>query len=584
MLRIHTSRVEPERLAHLFLKLNELLSLGIEAKRVTKSSRGKGEENVSAGDFLIDENSLDGASGLARRMADEIGLKVTKMSTYDQDSTSRIRTPVVGLYCGYGTSPRSLIQLHEAFEKTGFNLVSFVDSRDLGNALSNLDLLVVPGGDSTEIALSIGAENALSIRRFVEAGGTYLGICAGAFLGISSVTGTLGPRHQSFSSCQDVLGIVKVQLANEPSEVPRVPMWSYRNYEAVVRVYPYEGELRFKPKKKSDPLTMGLPSSFLLRMEGPVFKVKDSADVLVVSDGILPTTTLGVRPSGAGSLFEQFDAIVRKRLGSGCYVLSSPHIEQPEPPEGTVLLSNVLFSAVSGTLSLSVPPSPQKLEVRSASLLLASIVDQSDELSRSMQRLSQYLLVLVPLLYGTASARYFQDVMALSDMLRRLSGESRELAQIAVDVVEEQQLLDKLLVSLTRGTGQASMAGNPQQLVSLVNRVGQERDLMIATAGRALPALTMMSLRLEKEATELVSKLTKGEEVDVLKETSTLIEKIQGGKALFVPWYDGREGFVSDEPASQGIVSPLMGVRAKMRYVKSLSRATRLVATSQNGF
>jgi len=312
--------------------------------------------------------------------------------------------------------------------------------------------------------------------------------------------------------------------------------------------------------------------------------VKDSADVLVVSDGILPTTTLGVRPSGAGSLFEQFDAIVRKRLGSGCYVLSSPHIEQPEPPEGTVLLSNVLFSAVSGTLSLSVPPSPQKLEVRSASLLLASIVDQSDELSRSMQRLSQYLLVLVPLLYGTASARYFQDVMALSDMLRRLSGESRELAQIAVDVVEEQQLLDKLLVSLTRGTGQASMAGNPQQLVSLVNRVGQERDLMIATAGRALPALTMMSLRLEKEATELVSKLTKGEEVDVLKETSTLIEKIQGGKALFVPWYDGREGFVSDEPASQGIVSPLMGVRAKMRYVKSLSRATRLVATSQNGF
>ncbi|HYA21838.1 MAG TPA: BPL-N domain-containing protein [Thermoproteota archaeon] len=584
MLRIHTSRVEPERLVRLSFKLNELLALGVETRRVTKSTRGKGEENVTAGDFLIDENSVEGASGLVRRMADEVGLKATKILAFDQNSTSRIRTPVVGLYSGYGTSPRSLIELHETLEATGFNLVSFVDSRDLGSALTNLDLLVVPGGDSTEIALSIGAENALSVKRFVEAGGTYVGICAGAFLGISSVAGTLGPRHRSFSSCQEVLGAVKAQLVNEPSEVPRVPMWSYRNYEAVVRLYPYEGEMKFKPKKRSDPLTMGLPSSFLLRMEGPVFRIKDSADVLVVSDGILPTTTLGVRPSGAESLFEQFDAIVRKRLGSGCYVLSSPHIEQPGLHEGAVLISNILFSAVSGTLSLSVPPTPQKLEARSASLLLASIVDQSDELSRSMQRLSQYLLVLIPLLYGTASARHSQNVMALSDMLRCLTGESRELGQMAVDVVEEQQLLDKLLISLSKGSSQTAIAGNAQQLVSLVNRVDQERGLMIATAGRALPALAMMSLRLEKEATELVSKLTKGEEIDVLKETLILIEKIQGGKALFVPWYDGREGFASDEPANQGIVSPLMGVRAKMKHVRILSRATRLAATSQNGF
>jgi len=584
MLRIHTSRVEPERLVHLFLRLNELLSLGIETRRVTRSTRGKGEENASAGDFLIDENSLEGASGLARRVADEVGLKVTKMPAYDPDSTSRIRTPVVGLYSGCGTSPHSLVQLHEALEATGFNLVSFMDSRDLGSALSNLDLLVIPGGDSTEMALSIGPENAHSIRRFVEAGGTYVGICAGAFLGISSVTGTLGPRHPSFSSCQEILGAVNVQLTNEPSEVPPVPMWSYRNYGTVMRLYPYEGDIKFKLKKRSDPITVGLPSSFLLEMEGPVFKVKDSADILVISDGILPTTTLGVRPSGAESLFEQFDAIVRKKLGSGSYVLSSPHIESPEHPEGTVLFANTLFSAVSGTLSLSVSPSSQKLEARPASLLLASIVDQSDELSRSMHRLSQYMLVLVPLVYGTASARHSGKIAALSDMLHRLSEESQELAEMAVDIVEEQQLLDKLLASLSKAAGQTAMTGNPQQLVSLVNRVDQERNLMIATAGRALPALAMVSLRLEKEATELISKLTKGEETDILKETSVLIEEVAGGKALYVPWYDEREGFASDEPANQGVVSPLMGVRAKMRYVRSLSRATRLIATSQNSF
>lgn len=577
MLRIHASKLAPEQLVDALAKVNSLLSIDVEVRRVTKSTRGKGEDNLSAGDFLVDENSLPGALGITRRFADEVGLKVTRVSSYDPNTSPRLRTPVVGLYSGYGTSPKSLFQLHQALERSEFSLVSFVDSRGFEEALSKLDVLVMPGGDSTEMSLSIGSQNARSIRKFVEAGGTYLGICAGAFLGITSEGGRIGPADPSFASTQEALGAVKAQLLNESSEQPKVPMWSYKDFGNVIRAYPYEGKIKFKVKKRSDPVTLGLSRTFCLRMEGPVLKVRDEADVLLVSDGSLPTTTFGVRQEGAEPLFTQFDAVVRKRVGAGRYLLSGPHVESGEAPEGVGLLGNSLFSAVAGTLSLSLSSASQRPEPRQSSLFMASIVDQSDELSRSMQRLSQHLLVLISLISWTEASRLCGRLGELSQTLSSLSSESKELGHIIIDVIGEQQHVQRLLSSMSRSS---AAIGGSQLLVSLMSKLDQERGSTIITAGRALPALTMVCLRLEKETTELISKLSKGEEVDALKETIVLIEKIAGDKGYYAPWYDGRAGPVSDEPPSQGITSPLMGVRAKLRHIRNTSRTMRLVSTS----
>jgi len=580
MLRIHASKLEPEQLVNALSRVNSLLSVDVEVRRVTKSTRGKGKDNLSAGDFLVEENSLPGAAGITRRFADEIGLKVTNASSYDPDTSPRLRTPVVGLYSGYGTSPKSLLQLHQALERTGFSLVSFVDSRDFEEALSRLDVLVMPGGDSTEMSLSIGPQNARSIRKFVEQGGTYLGICAGAFLGITGEGGGIGPADPSFASTQETLGAVKAQLLNESSKQPKVPMWSYRDFGNVIRAYPYQGDVKFKLKKRSDLVTLGLPSTFCLRMEGPVLKVKDESDVLLVSDGSVPTTTFGVRQEGAEPLFVQFDAVVRKKVGSGQYLLSGPHIESGVAPEGIGLLGNSLFSVVAGTLSLSLSSNSQRPEPRRSSLFMASIVDQSDELSRSMQRLSQHLLVLISLISCTEASRLCGRLEELSQTLSSLSNESKELGQMTIEVIDEQQHTQRLLSSISRGSAATPVTGGFQPLVSLMSKLDQEYGSTVTTAGRAMPALTMVCLRLEKETTELISKLSKGEQVDALRETIVLIEKIAGDKGYYAPWYDGRTGPASDEPPSQGITSPLMGVRAKLRHIRNTSRAMRLASTS----
>jgi len=581
MLRIHTSKVEPGSLIPLFSRVNDLLSLNVEVRRAMKSTRGKGEGNTSAGDFLVEEGSVPGASNLTKRFADEVGVKVTRMASHDPNTAPRLRTPVVGLYSGYGTSPRSLIELHDILEETGFNLISFMDSQDLEEALSRVDVLIMPGGDSTEIALSLGPDNARSIRKFVEAGGTYLGICAGSFLAVSFAQGSFGPNHQSFSAVQQVLGNVNARLLNDVAESPGTPMWSYKNFGNVLRVYPYEGDVEFRAKKRSDPIALGLPSKFILRMAGPVFKVKDSADVVAVSVGPVPTTTYGVKPKDAHPLFMQFDAIVRKKVGSGFYVLSSPHIESRDHPEGPVLLANSLLSAVSGTVSLSVSTGSQALDAKQTSLLMASMVDQSDELSRSLLRLSAYLAVLVPLVHGAGQVRHWSKIAELDHSMSYLSEKSQDVTRMTVELILEQEYLDKLLASVSKviaGTKVVNMEA--QHLIPLLSRVDQERNSMIATAGRALPALAMVSLKLEKEAAELISKLTKGDDLDVLKETAMLVQKIAGDRAHYVPWYDGREGLASDEPPTHGILSPLMGVHAKMKRVRSISRAVRLLSTS----
>ena len=48
--------------------------------------------------------------------------------------------------------------------------------------LANKDLLIVPGGNCTEFAKELHAAGKKAVRDFVEQGGGYFGICAGAFL------------------------------------------------------------------------------------------------------------------------------------------------------------------------------------------------------------------------------------------------------------------------------------------------------------------------------------------------------------------------------------------------------------------
>lgn len=58
--------------------------------------------------------------------------------------------------------------------------VTMVDGRDIRDGkLKGLDLLMVPGGSSSLQCRAMGEEGRAEVRRFVAAGGSYLGACAG---------------------------------------------------------------------------------------------------------------------------------------------------------------------------------------------------------------------------------------------------------------------------------------------------------------------------------------------------------------------------------------------------------------------
>lgn len=94
------------------------------------------------------------------------------------------RSPVL-LFAGDGAS-RNDVAAIEAILKANNIQYSTASSRQL-NAMSEADirefqLLIVPGGNFIEMGNSLNARTAANIRRSIEQGVHYLGICGGAFL------------------------------------------------------------------------------------------------------------------------------------------------------------------------------------------------------------------------------------------------------------------------------------------------------------------------------------------------------------------------------------------------------------------
>ena len=67
--------------------------------------------------------------------------------------------------------------------------VSFCAAQDVlsGAAFKNQSIFIMPGGADLPYAAKLNGTGNANIRRFVEQGGTYLGICAGAYYGCRAI-------------------------------------------------------------------------------------------------------------------------------------------------------------------------------------------------------------------------------------------------------------------------------------------------------------------------------------------------------------------------------------------------------------
>ena len=95
-------------------------------------------------------------------------------------------TKSIAIYSDKGVSPFSLLSVRDYFTDENIKLLTSDDI--IRNGISkDIDLFVMPGGADKPYAKKLNGQGNKNIRRYVEQGGTYLGICAGAYYGCSSI-------------------------------------------------------------------------------------------------------------------------------------------------------------------------------------------------------------------------------------------------------------------------------------------------------------------------------------------------------------------------------------------------------------
>jgi len=90
------------------------------------------------------------------------------------------------IYSGTGTAVSSRNGLLEFFDKKKMPY-SLIDCQSLKDHISKASLLIIPGGRDLPYFKDLKGEGNRLIREFVEKGGSYLGICAGAYYASSFV-------------------------------------------------------------------------------------------------------------------------------------------------------------------------------------------------------------------------------------------------------------------------------------------------------------------------------------------------------------------------------------------------------------
>ncbi|MDD1771138.1 MAG: hypothetical protein LUO79_08660 [Methanomassiliicoccales archaeon] len=96
---------------------------------------------------------------------------------------SEHRKPSIFVYTGEGAS-HSWLWLADSMERLGVLDMRFGDFRNEDSSIA--DVMVISGGDVGRMSRAIGDEGFLSLLRSVKEGGTYVGLCAGAYLPLRS--------------------------------------------------------------------------------------------------------------------------------------------------------------------------------------------------------------------------------------------------------------------------------------------------------------------------------------------------------------------------------------------------------------
>lgn len=124
----------------------------------------------------------------------------------------------VGIYRGPGVGGPGPGELEKALQAGGGRFDSrFLTPEEVrGGALDQLDLVIFPGGSGSRQAEGLGADGREEVRRFVENGGGYIGICAGCYLACENFSWSLKILDAKTKSSKWRRGVKMLDLGLEP--------------------------------------------------------------------------------------------------------------------------------------------------------------------------------------------------------------------------------------------------------------------------------------------------------------------------------------------------------------------------------
>ena len=211
-----------------------------------------------------------------------------------------------------GTGPNSLDKVF-AETKTHLRRVGAVDIR--ASTLSQFDLVIFPGGSGSKQAAALGLNGRQIVKKFIEGGGGYVGICAGAYLAASNYEWSLGiSNHKTF--CKTI---------NLPEIGPK-SMW-YRGPSAPVKM-----ELTERGRELLGDFRGAVDVRYA---NGPIFapaEVDDLPDFEPLAHFRSEFAKNGARP---GAMVDT-PAILCGSMGKGRVICISPHPESSEALHGIV--------------------------------------------------------------------------------------------------------------------------------------------------------------------------------------------------------------------------------------------------------
>lgn len=247
----------------------------------------------------------------------------------------------IAVYTGGGAS-HSWIWFADLFERLGLYDVSFISENDvLRGDLSDKGAFFIGGGDTLEMAASLGRKGASILSQFVSNGGFYYGSCAGAYLALSGVD------REPFAEFDLFHGNMLNVMENPPP--PRCLEHKYTAPYGNRSVFnPVYGEVVLKGKRGSLTPPMlrrseGIPAPLY---GGPVIEPYQAENTLATYRLQRKRVAFLWDYDEAANFLEGKSAVCAEKRGKGLVLVSGPHLEHPIYPVASCIIAEMLLLKV----------------------------------------------------------------------------------------------------------------------------------------------------------------------------------------------------------------------------------------------